>query len=81
LTDAGSYHVVVTNAYGSATSNAAVLEVAEGGGGGGGGGGCGYTTPPEQLLLIGWGVLLLCHFLQRLQRAPVRPLQPRPEAA
>ena len=73
---AGTYTVVVTNANGSVTSNGAVITVVEPSGGGGGG--CGYTTPPEQLLLIGWGVLLLCRFLQRM---PIRPLQPREEAA
>ncbi len=84
--DARSYVVVVSNAYGSATSNAATVTVTESSSsGGGGGGGCGYTTPPEQIILIGWAVLLLCRFLQfsrpRAGLPSIGGLTPREDAA
>ena len=50
----GDYHVVVTNAYGTATSSAATLSESTGGGGGGG---CGFM-PPVNLVVIGWFSLL-----------------------
>ena len=61
--DKGSYHVVITNSFGTATSNTAALS--ETSGGGGGGGGCG-ALPPFNLLLLGWIALAfnrLCLFL------------------
>ncbi len=85
--DARSYVVVVSNAYGSATSNAATVTVTESSSssGGGGGGGCGYTTPPEQIILIGWAVLLLCRFLHfsrpRAGLPSIGGLTPREDAA
>ena len=58
----GDYHVVVTNAYGTATSSTATLSESAGGGGGGG---CG-SMPPVNLVVIGWFSLLfsrLCLWL------------------
>lgn len=51
--DKGSYHVVITNSFGTATSNTAALTEASSGGGGGG---CG-ALPPFNLLLLGWFAL------------------------
>ena len=67
-TNAGSYVVIVTNADGSVTSNAAVVALSESSGGGG----CGHTTPPEQIILIGWAVLLLCRPPARSSRVKKR---------
>lgn len=62
--DGASYRCQITNAGGSATSNAAVLTVlppppSGGGGGGGGGGGCGLGSGLAALLLAAAGMLLL----------------------
>ena len=61
--DKGSYHVVITNSFGTATSNTAALTEASSGGGGGG---CG-ALPPFNLLLLGWFALAfnrICLFLK-----------------
>jgi len=50
--DKGSYHVVITNSFGTATSNTAAWTEASSGGGGG----CG-ALPPFNLLLLGWFAL------------------------
>ncbi len=57
----GDYHVTITNAYGSTTSNTVALSKASSGGGGGG---CG-SVPPVNLIVIGWFSLLfsrLCYW-------------------
>ena len=46
----GDYYVVITNSYGSTTSNTATLSQDTGGSGGGG---CG-SMPPVNLVVIGW---------------------------
>lgn len=55
--DKGDYHVVVTNIYGSATSNTAALSQKTDGGGGG----CG-SMPPVHLIFIGWISFLFSRF-------------------
>ena len=49
--DKGSYHVVVSNSFGTTTSSTATLSVASSGGGGGGG--CG-SVPPLTIFMLGW---------------------------
>lgn len=50
----GDYYVIITNTYGSTTSDTVTLSKASSGGGGGG---CG-SVPPVNLILIGWFSLL-----------------------